>query len=417
MAWLQQDPSGNYHVSFRFAGKKFKRSLHLKAEDKALGIAGRIEDNMRLVERGALTIPPGAVVPKFLMSDGKISGPIDIPIVVTLGDLIDRYIKAVSGGAVEASTLCTLRVHTKHLKRILGEDLDVRTLTRDTLQGYINSRRAKKSKQDRAISPVTIRKELTTLSGVWSWATGEGLVGPFPNKGLKYPKGADKPPFQTWEEIEKQIERGNLSEREQDALWKCLFLSVAETTELINHVKEQAQQPFLHPMVAMAAHTGARRSELIRSELVDFDDETVVIRERKRSKQKHTLRRVPLSPVLKQVMQEWFAVHPGGPHTFCMHKVQHSKKNRSAPEAIVRGEANDHLKRALANSKWDKVRGWHVLRHSFISNCARHGTDQRLIDSFTGHSTEEMRKRYTHLFPSAKKAAIEAVFGEAAPPP
>ncbi len=37
--------------------------------------------------------------------------------------------------------------------------------------------------------------------------------------------------------------------------------------------------------------------------------------------------------------------------------------------------------------------------------------DQRLIDSFVGHTTEEMRKRYTHLFPSAKKAAIEAVFG------
>ena len=27
MAWLQEDPSGNFHVSFRFGGRKFKRSL------------------------------------------------------------------------------------------------------------------------------------------------------------------------------------------------------------------------------------------------------------------------------------------------------------------------------------------------------------------------------------------------------
>ena len=69
-------------------------------------------------------------------------------------------------------------------------------------------------------------------------------------------------------------------------------------------------------MAVLAAHTGARRSELIRSRLVDFDEESVVIRERKKSKKQHTIRRVPLSPLLKQIMKEWFASHPGGPFTF-----------------------------------------------------------------------------------------------------
>jgi integrase len=186
---------------------------------------------------------------------------------------------------------------------------------------------------------------------------------------------------------------------------------------LLKHVKEKDQQPFLYPMVAMAAHTGARRSELIRSRLADFDDETVVIRERKRSKKIHTTRRVPLSPFLKKVMQEWFKSHPGGPHTFCMPKVAHSRTKRTSPHPITPDEAHDHLRRTLAKSKWDKLRGWHVLRHSFISNCALRGIDQRLIDSFVGHTTEEMRKRYTHLFPSAKRAAIEAVFGAEDPEP
>ncbi|MCC7086524.1 MAG: site-specific integrase [Pirellulales bacterium] len=416
MAWLQQYPSGHYHISFRLGGRKFKRSLDTKSESDAQGMAGRIEDNIKLVERGILSIPPGADIPRFLLSDGKIVGPVEAPAVVSLGTLLDQYEKAISGGVVEDSTLATIRIHAKHLKRILGEKTDVRTISRDRLQEYINARRAQRSNRGTAISPITIRKELTTLSGVWSWAIPGGVIGPFPNKGLKYPKGVDKSPFQTWEEIEKQIERGNLSEKDRESLWNCLFLSIAETTELLKHVKAKAQQPFLYPMVVLAAHTGARRSELIRSRLVDFDEESVIIRERKRSKKKHTIRRVPFTPFLKKVIQEWLQEHPGGPYTFCMKKVAHSKKHRSGPEPITVDEAQDHLKRALAHSKWEKLRGWHVMRHSFISNCALMGIDQRIIDSFVGHTTEEMRKRYTHLFPSAKKAAIEAVFGAEAPP-
>jgi integrase len=189
-----------------------------------------------------------------------------------------------------------------------------------------------------------------------------------------------------------------------------LLRDVAETGELLPEpggvvVADEAD-----------AVTGARRSELIRSRIVDFDDESVVIRERKKSKKQHTIRRVPLTPLLKSVMEEWFKVHPGSPFTFSLAKVSHSKKTtRTTAQPLTTHETQDHFKRALAGSKWDKLRGWHVLRHSFISNCALKGIDQRIIDSFVGHTTEEMRKRYTHLFPSAKKAAIDAVFGQEVP--
>ena len=39
--------------------------------------------------------------------------------------------------------------------------------------------------------------------------------------------------------------------------------------------------------------------------------------------------------------------------------------------------------------------------------CGRfEGVDQRVIDEFMGHQTEAMRKRYRHLFPSSRRAAI-----------
>lgn len=62
------------------------------------------------------------------------------------------------------------------------------------------------------------------------------------------------------------------------------------------------------------------------------------------------------------------------------------------------------------DGKWQVLKAWHVLRHSFISCCASRGVDQRLIDKWVGHTTEEMRRRYRHLTPSAEKQAIRSVF-------
>ena len=74
-------------------------------------------------------------------------------------------------------------------------------------------------------------------------------------------------------------------------------------------------------------------------------------------------------------------------------------------------ETHDHFKRTLKNSKWSKLRGWHVLRHSFCSNCAAKGLDQRLINAWVGKSAEDMVKRYRHLIPNQEKSAIQSVFG------
>lgn len=418
MGSLQRDPSGNYHASFRFAGKRFKRSLRTVDEGEAAPLLGRVEDNARLAARGKLIIPEGADIPTFLLSDGQLSKPLELPQTVTLSQLIDRYEASLPPGSLEESTRYTIRVHAGHLKTILGANLDVRSLTREDLQRYVNTRAKKDGRRGRKISSVTIRKELTTLSGVWTWAMTGGFVGPFPNKGLRYPKSAEKPTFQTWKEIDRQIKRGGLSDVEQADLWDCLFLTLEETNELLGYVKKTATERYIYPMFALAAHTGARRSEILRARRADFDDETVIIRERKKSKSKYTTRRVPLSPLLRQSLKDWLVYHPGGPVMFCVPVEPDSKckgsENADATRPIQPDEAHEIFKRTLAGSKWSKLRGWHVLRHSFISNCAMKGIDQRLIDSFVGHTTDEMRRRYTHLFPSSKRAAIETVFGEAA---
>jgi hypothetical protein len=52
-----------------------------------------------------------------------------------------------------------------------------------------------------------------------------------------------------------------------------------------------------------------------------------------------------------------------------------------------------------------------ALGSRFISACAGKAVDQRLIDEWVGHTTEEMRRRYRHLYPSAQQDALKTVFG------
>jgi hypothetical protein len=73
--------------------------------------------------------------------------------------------------------------------------------------------------------------------------------------------------------------------------------------------------------------------------------------------------------------------------------------------------ADNYFQRGLRISRWKVLKGWHVLRHSFISALASKGVDQRIIDSFVGHCTEEQRRRYAHLYPDVQEQALREAFG------
>ena len=205
-------------------------------------------------------------------------------------------------------------------------------------------------------------------------------------------------------------------------------------------MKDHAAHGWIYPFFCFAAYTGTRRSELLRVLIsdVDFDGNVVLIREKKRSRKQRTTRRVPLTPFLIGVLKEWIAAHPGGRHLFChqgevvrskkrskttghqndkerpsSHKERMAtvkKREKAAAGSLTRDEVHDHFKRTLADSKWAVLRGMHALRHSFISACASKGVDQRLLDEWTGHSTEEQRRRYRHLYPTTQQEAIKGVF-------
>ena len=71
MAWLEQR-GDTFRIAFRFRGDKFRVNLKATEPKEANGCLSRLEENLRLVERGRLDVPPGADLGLFLISDGKL---------------------------------------------------------------------------------------------------------------------------------------------------------------------------------------------------------------------------------------------------------------------------------------------------------------------------------------------------------
>lgn len=416
MPWLEQDPSGFYHVAFRFEGRRFRRSLKTRKRREAELLSARVEENLALVERGRLRIPPTADPAKILLSDGQVSGRSQArPVFVTLRELTDQYLTRVTNGSLEPSTIEGMQIHVRHLHRLLGSRTRLATLSADSLQRYIERRSRQKTRRGTPLSPATIKKEIVTLRTIWNWARNMGrLRRRFPSKGLKYPKLEGKLRFRTLAEVERILNDRHVSAEYEMKLLESVYLTTAEVQELLQHVKSATGPPFLYPMFVFAAHTGARRSEMLRSEVddLDFTSATLTIRERKRVRGVKSVRVVPMSPLLSQVLKDWMDDHPGSLHTFChRERLLRSKKARSKPMMLTSDEAHDHFKRALRSTRFEKLKGWHVFRHSFCSNAAACGIDQRTINAWVGHQSEEMVQRYRHLLPKQSADSIERMFG------
>jgi len=136
----------------------------------------------------------------------------------------------------------------KHFSKTFGPNFTIGSLKLADLQRHVDARAKKRGIRNRPLSPTTIRKEIATLRAAWNWGMQAGLVtGPFPHRGLKFPKTTEKPPFRTWEEIEKQIETCQVTEAGQQDLWDCLYLTPTQIDELLAFVKANCAHGFVYP--------------------------------------------------------------------------------------------------------------------------------------------------------------------------
>lgn len=299
--------------------------------------------------------------------------------------LCQTYLDAIPAGAKAVTSLKTEKTHIKHLQRILGPRTPAQTIRVSEVQSYVNTR------SKAGVSATTIQKELVTFAQIWKYARSNGVVQhDIDKRSLRLPKKSPKLRFHTMQEAARAEKNADPETLKQ--IYDSIYLNSKEVIQLLEHVQETARHPWIYPAFSFAAFCGVRRSEIVLAAVrdVDLENGRIEVREKKRVRSmEYSFRTVNIAPRFSEVLTEWLAVKPESPLLICNERG----------EPITVHMMTHHWKQAMEGSKWEILKGWHVLRHSFASICESRGVREATISAWMGHATEEMRARYRHLFP------------------
>ncbi|MCY2987997.1 MAG: site-specific integrase [Planctomycetota bacterium] len=395
-------------VRFRFRDREFKRSLKTTDQREAEAARHAAEWTIHRILTGQVEVPPNIDVGDFIVSGGLLRQLPDVtraPPFPTTGELITRYLES-KENTISESYLGSQRIHLRHLTKHLGELVHrpCNAVRQRNVEEYLLARL-------KIRDPGTVARERVTIREFYKWVHSRKDVPTFdsPIVGLPtFKTSRDRDPFRTTGEVEALVERGGLTDEQASELWDCLYLTPEEIADLLATVRERAEDQMSFLLHAIPAYTGMRRGEVLRLRWVDVDLDHgyITARSRKQSrKRQETSRRIELHPELRQHLLEWQADRKRGQFVICHGETL-------AP--LAPDKANRYFWAPMRRTTWclDSHRNWfkigfHSYRHSFASNLAAAGVDQRIIDEFMGHQTEEMRKRYRHLFPKNRRSAIE----------
>jgi integrase len=398
--------NGVYLARFRFQGKEYKRSLRTPDRKNAEAAMHRVEDALHRLAVRLISVPAGVDPGDFIVSGGTLTSPAPAPgrrTVPTFGSAVQEFLGDL--GHLAESNRYTIGVHLRNLQKKLVRQVDapLDQVERRDLEAYLQARLKERAH-------TTVSKERETVVSFFRWAVACGYLATSPAADLTRVKaGGDLPPFRTVQEIEAVVNRGGLGESESWDLWGCLYLTPEEIGEVLLLVRERASRDVSFLLHAVPAYTGVRRGELLRLRWgdIEFDQDSLVARSRKQSRQAvETKRRIDLHPELKAIFLDWQKRRPKGQFVAC---------DADSLDPLTPKEANQRFWQPLRGTAWClssrrnrfKI-NFHCYRHSFASNLAAAGVDQRVIDQFMGHETECMRKRYRHLFPKIRRSAIES---------
>jgi integrase len=175
------------------------------------------------------------------------------------------------------------------------------------------------------------------------------------------------------------------------------FLSREEADLLLQAARQSGTQ-HLHPILAVALHTGMRRGEILRLkwEDVDFKKQRILVVSREDGHTKnYESRSVPMNRFVMDALRK----HPrrlDSPYVFCgMDGKPFHDVNTSFGHAVKRAGI-PHVR-------------FHDLRHTFASWLVMKGVDIRTVQELLGHKDIRMTMRYSHLAPDHMRRAVQVL--------
>ena len=387
-----------YQVRFYYKGQKGQVSLGRVQPKQAKNALSQVEARLAALQSGLDELPEDVSLEEYLLH-----GPRAEPAPEgrgTIHDMIARYREAHRPPAKAESTVKTERTHLERFAAYACEsDLtDPCDITREDIEDYLqrfldapSSRR-----KGNATSPNTVNRHLRTLKQLFAYGAEHGWTEDNVCGRIKECESVESDlRFMTKREIEEAIERGGRTEDEIDEMWRYRYLPDEAMKAFLDYVAEVNGD--LYPLVCGYACTGARCGELLKLEWSDVDlpRRKLWLRSRKQTKRtRETSRQIPINDRLSDALYQ-------------QHQQTGAKRYVFGGERMFSSRtAYNCIERTLRGSEYERIR-FHNLRHSFASNLAAAGVDDRIIDKLMGHTTEPMRRRYQHLRPEQSESAVD----------
>jgi len=154
------------------------------------------------------------------------------------------------------------------------------------------------------------------------------------------------------------------------------------------------QHPRGGPLVAVALHTGLRRSEEfhLRWEYVDFATGVLTVPRSKHGE----VRRVPMNETVRDILAS-LPSRLRSPFVFPSATGETALDSQNFVNRVF-------VKALKAAGIADFT--WHCLRHTFASRLVMKGVDLRTVQEVLGHKTLSMTLRYAHLSPGHQLDAV-----------
>ena len=425
MAFLRKRASGSYSLSFKWKGKSYIKALGTDDEQVANQIKQDAEEQLARIRRGesalaSKLLTDGHSIVDVLFGSEEIGHLIASPAddnPLTLSELKAAFIDNLTATDRTPGHVEGTQVHLDHFIRVLG-DVRVMSLTDAEMTAFQKKRAKEKTPSKRLVSQGTIRADFKSLRSAVNWAMSRKppLLTECP---FTIPKITDTTvrPFLPTEEMERLIE--STPEDERGDLLARWLLDLDEINEFIEMTCDKMPEMLL-PMQLICS-TGMRRIQLVRLKPSDYVKGRLTITSRKGAREKG-LSEISLTIELRDSVAKALREHVKGLPKRCktmfpiFEDFQYTRGNerwKGKSKRTVeqrRGDKADRLfEKLVKGTDFERLDGYHALRHSFISILVAQGKTWDQIAAFVGHLDQKTTQRYIHFMPKDKRETANSI--------
>jgi integrase len=453
MGYVRKRANGQLAFVFSWKGTRHTKGLGTKDEGEAEAIRKEANEQLDRIRRGesalaSQLLADGHSIMDVLFGSEKIAHLIASPAddnPLTLSELKTAFMDHLTATGRTAGHVEGTRIHLDHFIRVLG-DVRVMSLT-DADMTTFQQKRAKeksarrttskkktakakkksakkksrkngKSTNGRTVSQGTIRSDFKSLRSAVNWAMERKppLLTTCP---FTIPKITDSTvkPFLPTEEIKRLIE--STPEDEQSDLLARWLLDLDEINKFIQMTGREMPEMLL-PM-QLVCSTGMRRIQLVRLKPSDYVKGRLTITSKKGAREKG-LSEIKLTIELRDSVAKalekhikalpkrskiMFPIFDDFDYTRGNERWK-GKSKRTVEQR--RGDKADRLfEKLVKRTDFERLDGYHALRHSFISILVAQGKTWDQIAAFVGHLDQKTTQRYIHFMPKDKRETANSI--------